>query len=152
MRENWATEVNYWKVGPHIIAVASRNERQQGIPIECSIFLGTKCCSEPVKLHYSHCDTMAGKLITLFGGREFWAWCCTIEVWPERGKNQHGRLCSKLEHGRSREEWAALCMVDGIEILVLRKVHLTSTLSWQFNYYYQQICYFNQCGQFCWLL
>ena len=77
---------------------------------------------------------MAGKLIKL----------CVAEVsfrsvWPERGKNQHGRLlCSKLEQTLNMEEVEHMdtsCMVDGTEILVLKKVYLTSILSGQFNYY-----------------
>ena len=48
---------------------------------------------------------MAGKLIELFGGSEFSAWFCTIEVWPERGKKQHGRLLRiKLEQKLNMEE------------------------------------------------
>ena len=42
------------------IAVASQNERQQHIRVECSIFQGKNCCSEPMKLHYSHVTQWRG--------------------------------------------------------------------------------------------
>ena len=58
----------------------------------------------------------------------------TIQIWPERGKNQDGRVL-KLEQkllNRIMEEVvkkrATLkCMIDGTEVLVLKKVYLTST-------------------------
>ena len=51
-----------------VTAVASQNERQQGIRVECSIFWGQKRANE---ITHKSCDTMTGKLIELFDGSEF---------------------------------------------------------------------------------
>ena len=53
------------------------------------------------------------------------------QIWPEGGKNQHDRLLrSKLEQKLNMEEVVKMgcftCIVDGTEILVLKKVYLTS--------------------------
>ena len=38
----------------HLFAVPSQKERHQSKRVECSIFFSKKCCSKPMKLHYSH--------------------------------------------------------------------------------------------------
>ena len=102
-----------------------------------------------MKLHYSHVTWWRGNWLNCV----WWKWIFGFprSVGTERGKNQHGRLlCSKLEQKLDMEEveymHACNSMVDGTEILVLKKVYLTSTLSGQFNYYYW-ICCFNQYRQ-----